>query len=84
MIAILIAIIRINFIKHESIYNGNETGFTLKVDNINRNNNTVIFENKEKLISYCDNFDYDVGDIVYIKGNLSKIKSNTIPNLFNS
>ena len=83
MIAILIAIIRINFIKHESIYNGNETGFTLKVDNINRNNNTVIFENKEKLISYCDNFDYDVGDIVYIKGNLSKIKSNTIPNLFN-
>ena len=85
IVVIFLALFRVYVLKKSSIYNIDENIFILKVNSVQRkqNKDTVIFNGKEKLISYYEFFPFDVGDIIYIKGNLSKIKNNTIPNLFN-
>ncbi len=84
ILIILLSYYRINIEKH-SLYKGNELEFTLKVIDKKYKNDkyTITFMGKEKLISYLDDFLYDVGDIINIKGSLSKPKKNTIPNTFN-
>ena len=84
LIIILISFNRVNTI-HKSVYNGNETEFNLKVLSIKHkdNINTVTLIGYEKIISDIDDFPYNVGDIVKIKGKLIKPDNNTIPNTFN-
>ena len=84
IIVILVSINRIS-IKPNSVYNGGENVFSLKILNIKykNNNNVILFQGNEKLISYTKDFPYNVGDIVKIKGKLTKPKNNTIPNIFN-
>ena len=85
MLVLLITLFRVYVIKRTSKYIGNENIFTLTVLSIKKDNDkdTITFTDKEKLISYYQDFPYNVGDIVYIEGNLSKNKNNTIPNVFN-
>lgn len=83
-IVIFVSVIRCFVIKRDSLYNGNEVDFLVTVKSIKKDLKDVIIVNgKEKLISYYENFSFSVGDTVKIKGSLSKINNNTIPNLFN-
>ena len=83
-IFIVFSYLRTTFIK-KSNYRGYETEFNVVVIEKKKKNDkyTIVLKEKEKLISTIDNFPYDVGDIIYIKGNLEKVKKNTIPNTFN-
>lgn len=85
LLIILISYYRINLEK-KSYYKGNELEFELVVEDKKYKNDqyTITFMGKEKLISYVSDFSYNVGDIVKVKGNLSKSKNNTIPNTFNN
>ena len=84
LIIVLITIIRVFVIKKESIYYGTEEYFVVEVNSIKKDTkDTVVFDGNERLISYYEGFPYHVGDILNIKGKLSKVKNNTIPNLFN-
>ena len=84
LIVILLSYIRINTI-YKSNYNEKDNNFVLKVLDIKDKDNQdiVTFSGKEKFISYISNFPYNVGDIVKVKGELVKLKNNTIFNLFN-
>ena len=83
-IVIIVSITRIFVLKKESLYFGNEEDFLVTVSSVKKNiKDTIIVNGKEKIIGYYDNFPFNVGDILKIKGRLSKIKKNTIPNLFN-
>ena len=80
---LIISIIRVNFFYKKSIYNGNEKNFIVEVKQIKKSNkDTIYFKNTENLISYYEAFPYNVGDILKVKGELKKIKRNTIPNSF--
>ena len=83
ILVILISYYRCNLEKI-SVYK-DEVEFKLKVIDKKYKNNkyTVTLLGKEKLISYTDDFPYDVGDIINVKGSLSKPQNNTIPNTFN-
>ena len=84
LVVIFISIIRIFVIKKESLYIGNEEDFLVTVNSVKKSDkDVVIFTDKEKIIGYYEDFPFNVGDILKIKGKLSKIKKNTIPNLFN-
>ena len=84
LIIVLITLIRVFVIKKESIYYGTEENFIVEVNSIKKDTkDTIIFDGNERLISYYEGFPYHVGDILNIKGKLSKVKNNTIPNLFN-
>jgi len=82
---LFLSFMRINFKEKVSKYSINDNSFVLKVTSLKYQNEKYIVElsGKEKLISYCDVFPYDVGDILSVKGTLSIINKNTIPNLFN-
>ena len=84
LVVVFISIWRIN-LKVESKYSGIENEFKLVVLEKKKKNNqcTIVFREKEKIITIIDNFPYDVGDIVIVKGKLEKINNNTIFNLFN-
>ena len=83
-IVIFVSVIRCFVIKRDSLYNGNEVDFLVTVKSIKKDlKDVIIVKGKEKLISYYENFSFSVGDTVKIKGSLSKINNNTIPNLFN-
>ena len=84
LITIMVSLCRIN-LNRDSKYNEKEKMFQLKVIEKTKKNNqyTIVLKGKEKIISQLDNFPYDVGDIIFIKGSLEKINNNTIPNLFN-
>ena len=84
LLMVIIAYYRVN-LKVNSLYKGNETSFRLTVieKKYKDNQYTVIFKEKEKLISYIKDFPYDVGDIINVEGSLIKPKNNTIPNTFN-
>ena len=84
LLVIIISYYRVN-LDRKSLYDGSELEFELTVlDKKYRNNRyTITFEGKEKLISFVTDFLYDVGDKVYVKGNLFKANNNTIPNTFN-
>ena len=84
LLVIIISYYRTN-LPINSSYKGSELEFKLEVLDKKYKNEmwTIIFLGKEKLISYQEEFPYDVGDIVYIKGSLNKIKKNSIFNLFN-
>ena len=84
LLIIIISFYRTNLEKISS-YEGSEQNFKLKIIDKKYKNDqyTITFTNQEKLISYIDDFPYDVGDIVIVKGSLSKPKNNTIPNTFN-
>ena len=84
LLIILISYYRVN-LDVVSFYKGSELEFKLEVSDKKYKNNqyTISFLGKEKIISYVKDFSYDVGDIVYVKGSLNKIKKNTIPNVFN-
>ena len=84
LLVIIISYYRTN-LDYQSSYGGDEHEFRLTVIDIKHNDNKdiITFSGKEKLISYIDDFSFDVGDIVLVKGDLIKPKNNTIPNLFN-
>ena len=84
LLVIIISYYCVNLDK-KSFYEGSELEFKLTVLNKEYKNNryTITFKGKEKLISFTNDFLYNVGDIVYVKGNLLKAKNNTIPNTFN-
>ena len=81
---ILISYYRTN-VKYQSVYSEEDNSFKLTVVDIKYKdgNDIVTFRGKEKIIGYIKDFPYNVGDIVYIKGDLIKPKNNTIPNIFN-
>ena len=84
LLIILVSFYRVNNEK-ESKYKGNEKNFQLTVldKKYKDDQYTIFFEGNEKLIGYSKEFLYDVGDVVNIKGGLSKPLNNTIPNTFN-
>ncbi len=84
LLIIFISYYRVN-IKKESVYKGSENEFRLTVIDKKYKDDkyTITFNGKEKIISYVKEFPYDVGDIVKVKGSLSKPKNNTIPSTFN-
>lgn len=83
LLIIILSYYRVNQEKN-SVYQENEEIFELTVvDKKYDDDYTITFLGKEKLISYVEDFPYDVGDIVYVKGSLSKPKNNTIFNTFN-
>ena len=82
---ILLCLIRIN-LDNQSKYNLFDEDFILKVIELDKNNEQVVitFKGKEKIICYYENdFPYNIGDIVKVKGKLYKANKNTIPHLFN-
>ena len=83
LIIILISFIRCNHIS--SRYSSSDDTFVLKVISKKFKNDLyyVEFSGKEKLIGYYQDFAYDIGDVVVIKGNLKEIQEKTIPNIFN-
>ena len=94
LLVLMISLYRINFIKRESILNGDLTSFEGIVKRISIKDNRVeiYVNNKETIIGnyyYEDvkeigNFnDIKLGDRILIYGNLKEANNNTIPNLFN-
>ena len=94
LLVLMISLYRINFIKRESILNGDLTSFEGIVKRISIKDNRVeiYVNNKETIIGnyyYEDvkeisNFnDIKLGDKIIIYGNLKEANNNTIPNLFN-
>ena len=84
ILIIIISYIRINLV-HNSLYKGNENNFELKVidKKYKHDKYTITLLGKEKLISYLDDFPYNVGDIIKVNGILSLPNKNTIFNTFN-
>ncbi len=82
-------------IKHESIYNGDETSITGKIESysINGNKLKINIKNKEEVIAtyYIDSEEeliylkenIGIGKTITVKGTLEKPINNTIPNTFN-
>ena len=82
-------------IKHESIYNGDETSITGKIESYSINGNklkiniknkeeviaTYYINTKEELIYLKENI--GIGKTVTVKGTLEEPINNTIPNTFN-
>ena len=70
-------------IETKSKYSSEEKEFKLVVlEKKYQNDKYVItFKGKEKIISRMEEFPYDIGDIVNVKGSLEKVSNNTIPNL---
>ena len=94
LLVLMISLYQINFIKRESILNGDLTSFEGIVKRISIKDNRVeiYVNNKETIIGnyyYEDvkeisNFnDIKLGDKIIIYGNLKEANNNTIPNLFN-
>ena len=94
LLVLMISLYQINFIKRESILNGDLTSFEGIVKRISIKDNRVeiYVNNKEtiignyyyedvKEISYFN--DIKLGDRIIIYGNLKEANNNTIPNLFN-
>ena len=94
LLVLMISLYRINFIKRESILNGDLTSFEGIVEKISIKDNRVeiYVNNKETIIgnyyyedveeiSYFN--DIKLGDRIIIYGNLKEANNNTIPNLFN-
>ena len=77
--------ININIIEHKSIYNLNNNTFYGTIIKINKTNYgySFIIDNKEKLICYTTNLNYNIGDYVRLEGNLEKPLNNTVINNFN-
>ena len=84
LLIVLVSYYIVNLEK-ESKYKGKENDFILTViDKKYKNDSyTVVLNGYEKIISYVDDFPYDVGDIIKVRGTLTKPKNNTIPNTFN-
>ena len=94
LLVLMISLYRINFIKRESILNGDLTSFEGIVKRISIKDNRVeiYVNNKETIIGnyyYEDEEETDyfndikLGDRIIIYGNLKEANNNTIPNLFN-
>ena len=94
LLVLMISLYRINFIKRESILNGDLTSFEGIVKRISIKDNRVeiYVNNKETIIGnyyYEDEEETDyfddikLGDRIIIYGNLNEVNNNTIPNLFN-
>lgn len=94
LLVLMISLYRINFIKRESILNGDLTSFEGIVKRISIKDNRVeiYVNNKETIIGnyyYEDEEETDyfddikLGDRIIIYGNLNEANNNTIPNLFN-
>lgn len=65
--------------KEETSFEGIVTRYTQKEDKT-----TIYLKAKEKiLVNIYDKFDISVGDKIKVKGNISDILPNTIPNTFN-
>ena len=78
------SLLRINYDK-KSVYQQDNTSFKLEVIEKKYQNNkySIIFSGKEKIISTINDFPYDIGDILEVKGKLVKVEKNVIPNTFN-
>ncbi len=78
-------ILKENLIETKSKYLGNETEFIGQIINYKVKDNYYIItlKGKEKLIVYLDNFNYNLGDTIYLKGKLEIPNRNTTLNEFN-
>lgn len=85
IITCLYTFINIKLINYKSVYKGNECEFIGQITKIKKNNYgySIILNSKEKLILYTNKFNYNLGDVVLVKGNLEKAKNNTVFNNFN-
>ena len=65
-------------------YSINDKEFVLEVTSVDYINDKYRIELKgiEKLISYPKDFKYKIGDVIKVKGSLSNVNHNTIPNVF--
>ena len=72
-------------IRYESIYNPNDKEFIGIISGIKKTDYgySLTLKAKEKLIVYLEDNNYNLGDLVYIKGDLEKSKNNTVLNNFN-
>jgi len=75
----------VKIIKYESVYTKDENEFIGKVLKINKTDYgySVTIESLEKLIVYIDEFNYQLGDTILVKGALNIPKENTVLNNFN-
>ena len=82
--SMLFSLLRIN-LNNKSRYSSEEKEFKLTVASkkVTSGRYSIILKGKEKIILYTESFPYDIGDIVFVKGELESIKNNTIPNNFN-
>ncbi len=81
----LYIVINIKFIEHKSIYNPNDNIFYGTITKINKTDYgySFIINNKEKLICYINDLNYNLGDYVKLEGSLETPQNNTILNNFN-
>ncbi len=87
LLIILLFFLILSFINKKYLikrYSINDKEFILEVTNVDYVNDKYKVELKgiEKLISYPKDFEYNIGDVIKVKGTLSTVKSNTIPNVF--
>ena len=81
----LIVLIKDNFFYKESKYTGLETTFVGRILKYKKLDNTYMITllGKEKLIVYLKDFNYNLGDKIYLEGNLELPSNNTVLNTFN-
>ena len=78
-------LVNVKLIHYNSIYNLNNKEFIGIVTKIKKTDYgySITLKAKEKLIVYFDNFNYHLGDLIYVKGDLNIPKNNTVLNNFN-
>ncbi len=85
LITLFYVYLNVKVFKYQSLYLGSETKFIGQVLKYKKSQYgyTITFKAKEKLIVYLDDFNYEIGDILYIEGDLKSPSNNTILNDFN-
>ena len=85
IITCLYVFINVKLINYQSIYKESDTNFSGIVENIKKTTYgySITIKAKEKLILYTNEFNYNLGDKLYIEGKLEQPTNNTIPNTFN-
>ena len=83
ILVLFFSLMRIKYNKINIVSENIEREIIIEIKNIKFKNNKYIVEFNNFISYYKNDFPYDVGDIVKIKGKIKNIKNKTIPNLFN-
>ena len=85
IITCLYVFINVKLINYQSIYKESDINFNGIVTHIKKTTYgySITIKAKEKLILYTNEFNYNLGDKLYIEGELELPTNNTIPNTFN-